>query len=106
MSEEKVELDIKITEELQKEGNVRDFVRAVQELRKNKNLMPADKVELLVETDEKGKEFLTSVIEKIKKFIIIDDAFTIENEMLTPTMKTRRHQVKKVFGDQLEKLYF
>jgi long-chain acyl-CoA synthetase len=47
-----------------------------------------------------------SIIEKIKKFIIIDDAFTIENEMLTPTMKTRRHQVKKVFGDQLEKLYF
>ena len=47
-----------------------------------------------------------SVIEKIKKFIIIDDPFTIENEMLTPTMKTRRHQVKKVFGDQLEKLYF
>ena len=47
-----------------------------------------------------------SIIEKIKKFIIIDDPFTIENEMLTPTMKTRRHQVKKVYGDQLEKLYF
>ena len=47
-----------------------------------------------------------SIIEKIKKFIIIDDPFTIENQMLTPTMKIRRHQVKKVFGDQLEKLYF
>ena len=47
-----------------------------------------------------------SIIEKIKKFIIIDSPFTIENEMLTPTMKIRRHQVKKVFGDQLEKLYF
>ncbi len=43
-----------------------------------------------------------SIIEKIKKFIIIDSPFTIENEMLTPTMKIRRHQVKKVFGDQLE----
>ena len=47
-----------------------------------------------------------SIIEKIKKFIIIDDPFTIENEMLTPTMKIRRHQVKNIFGDQLEKLYF
>jgi long-chain acyl-CoA synthetase len=47
-----------------------------------------------------------SIIEKIKKFIIIDVPFTIENEMLTPTMKIRRHQVKKAFGDQLEKLYF
>ena len=47
-----------------------------------------------------------SIIEKIKKFIIIDDLFTIENQMLTPTMKIRRHQIKKVFGEQLEKLYF
>ncbi len=47
-----------------------------------------------------------SIIEKIKKFIIIDDPFTIENLMLTPTMKIRRHQIKKVFGEQLEKLYF
>lgn len=46
------------------------------------------------------------IIEKIKKFIIIDDPFTIENQMLTPTMKIRRHQIKKVFGEQLEKLYF
>ena len=47
-----------------------------------------------------------SIIEKIKKFIIIDDPFTIENQMLTPTMKIRRHQIKKIFGEQLEKLYF
>jgi long-chain acyl-CoA synthetase len=47
-----------------------------------------------------------SIIEKIKRFIIIDTPFTVENEMLTPTMKIRRHQVKKIFGDQLEKLYF
>ena len=47
-----------------------------------------------------------SIIEKIKKFIIIDDPFTIENQMLTPTMKIRRHQIKKVFDEQLEKLYF
>jgi long-chain acyl-CoA synthetase len=47
-----------------------------------------------------------SIIEKIKKFIIIHDPFTIENQMLTPTMKIRRHQIKKVFGEQLEKLYF
>ena len=47
-----------------------------------------------------------SIIEKIKKFIIIDTPFSVENEMLTPTMKIRKHQVKKIFEDQLEKLYF
>jgi isoleucyl-tRNA synthetase len=65
--ETEVELDTGITKELQKEGNVRDFVRAVQELRKNKNLVPDDTVELLAETDDESKEFLDSVSEEIKK---------------------------------------
>ena len=65
--ETEVELDTEITKELQKEGNARDFIRAVQELRKNKNLVPSDSIELLVETDEEGKEFLDSVSEQIKK---------------------------------------
>jgi isoleucyl-tRNA synthetase len=65
--EEEVKLDTEITEELQKEGNARDFIRAVQELRKNKNLVPSDVIELLVETDDIGKEFLDSVSNEIKK---------------------------------------
>lgn len=65
--ETEVELDTNITPELQKEGNARDFIRAVQELRKEKKLLPADEINLLVETDEVGKEFLNSVSEEIKK---------------------------------------
>ena len=73
------------------------LVVVAKELEDRKN-----KIQLII--DKVNNEL--SIIEKIKKFIIIDDPFTIENEMLTPTMKIRRHQVKKVFGDQLEKLYF
>ena len=62
------------------------------------------KNKIKVSIDKVNQEL--SIIEKIKKFIIIDDPFTIENQMLTPTMKIRRHQIKKVFGEQLEKLYF
>lgn len=65
--EDEVQLDIKITEELQKEGNIRDLIRAIQELRKEKKLMPIDEINLLVETDEKGKEFINSVLAEIKK---------------------------------------
>ena len=46
-----------------------------------------------------------SVIEKVRNFIIIDNEFTIENEMMTPTMKVRRFVVKERYGKQLEKLY-
>ena len=46
-----------------------------------------------------------SVIEQVRKFILIDHEFTIENNMMTPTMKVKRYKIKGVFGDQLEKLY-
>ena len=46
-----------------------------------------------------------SVIEQVRKFILIDHEFTIENSMMTPSMKVRRFVVKDKYGDQLEKLY-
>jgi len=46
-----------------------------------------------------------SIIEQIRKFILIDEEFTIENDMMTPTMKVKRFKIKNIFGDKLEKLY-
>ena len=46
-----------------------------------------------------------SVIEQVRKFILIDHEFTIENSMMTVSMKVRRFVVKDKYGDQLEKLY-
>ena len=46
-----------------------------------------------------------SVIEQVRKFILIDHEFTIENSMMTVSMKVRRFAVKDKYGDQLEKLY-
>ncbi len=42
---EGVELDTNITEELAEEGKVRDIIRAIQEMRKEKNLKPSDEME-------------------------------------------------------------
>jgi len=46
-----------------------------------------------------------SIIEKIKKFFIISEQFTIENEMLTPTLKLKRYKIIKKYKDDFEKLY-
>ncbi len=46
-----------------------------------------------------------SVVERVRRLQIAPEAFTIENEMMTPTMKLRRHVVKEVYGDALERLY-
>ena len=46
-----------------------------------------------------------SVIEKVRRFIVADAPFTVENEQLTPSLKIRRHVIKAAYGDRLEGLY-
>ena len=46
-----------------------------------------------------------SVIERIRRFIVADAPFAIENEQLTPSMKIRRHVIGKAYGERLEALY-
>ena len=46
-----------------------------------------------------------SVIERIRRFAVTREAFTIENDMMTPSMKIRRHVIRERYGDVLESLY-
>ena len=46
-----------------------------------------------------------SVVEKVRRFIIADAPFSIENEQLTPSMKIRRHVIGAAYGDRLNALY-
>ena len=46
-----------------------------------------------------------SVIERVRRFILADEPFSIENEQLTPSLKIRRHVIGKVYGDRLDALY-
>jgi long-chain acyl-CoA synthetase len=46
-----------------------------------------------------------SVIEKVRRFILADEAFTVDNQQLTPSIKIRRHVLKQIYGERLEALY-
>ena len=46
-----------------------------------------------------------SVIERVRRFIIADEPFTTDNEQLTPSLKIRRHVIKKVYGERLDAFY-
>jgi long-chain acyl-CoA synthetase len=46
-----------------------------------------------------------SVIERVRRFILADAPFTIENEQLTPSLKIRRHVLKQAYGERLDALY-
>ncbi len=60
-----------------------------------------EKIKLIIENINKN---LTS-IEKIKKFVLIHEEFTIENGMLTPTLKLKRKEIIKNYKQHLENLY-
>jgi long-chain acyl-CoA synthetase len=46
-----------------------------------------------------------SVVEKVRRFIVADAPFTVENEQLTPSIKIRRHVIGAVYGERLAALY-
>ena len=65
----------------------------------------------LVSSAEKIKEEIEKInknlskIEKIKKFFIIKEQFTIENNMMTPTLKLKRYKIVNKYKTELEKLF-
>jgi long-chain acyl-CoA synthetase len=65
-----------------------------------KNLL-RDKIQEEIEKINKN----LSKIEKIKKFFIINEQFTIENGMLTPTLKLKRYKIIQKYKNEFEKLY-
>ncbi len=46
-----------------------------------------------------------SPTEKVRRFIVAREPFTVENQMMTPTFKIRRHAIKAAYGEELERLY-
>ncbi|WP_272800212.1 AMP-dependent synthetase/ligase [Sphingobium sp. AntQ-1] len=46
-----------------------------------------------------------SVLERVRRFILADEPFGIDNEEMTPSMKIRRHVIRKRYADRLDALY-
>jgi isoleucyl-tRNA synthetase len=66
---EEVVLDTTITPELKAQGDLRDLVRFVQDMRKKQGLAPKDKVVLFIETDTQGQAFVEHYSVEFKKTV-------------------------------------
>jgi long-chain acyl-CoA synthetase len=78
-----------------KGGGTCDFQRLAEN--------PEYRAALMAAVERVNKDL--SVTERVRRFILADGPFTIENEQLTPSMKTRRHVLKQVYGERLDALY-
>ena len=64
---------------------------------------PAYRAALQAAVDRTNKDL--SVTERVRRWIVADGPFTIENEQLTPSLKIRRHVLRQVYGERLDALY-
>jgi len=46
-----------------------------------------------------------SAIERIRRFAVLPEGFTIDNGMLTPSLKIRRHKIRERWPQEIAKLY-
>jgi long-chain acyl-CoA synthetase len=69
----------------------------------NNNFKNIDNKIIEAEIEKINKQL--SKIEKIKKFFIIDNQFSIENGYMTPTLKLKRFKIIKEYKKELENLY-
>jgi len=64
-------------------------------------LKDKEKINVVIELVNKK----LTLVEKIKKIQLIDENFSIENGLLTPTMKVKRKKVTEKYKKELENLY-
>lgn len=65
--------------------------------------LPAFRAAIMAAVDRVNTQVATT--EKVRKITLTPDAFTTDNEMLTPSLKIRRHVIRQVYGERIDGLY-
>lgn len=68
-----VEINTTLTEELREEGNYRELIRFIQEIRKKNKLNPNDIISLEVQTEEKGKQLIDKFRDSLLKAVVAEN---------------------------------
>jgi long-chain acyl-CoA synthetase len=73
----------------------------VEQLCSNKEV----KTEIMAEIAKLCKEHKLNSLEKPKDIFLSAEAFSVENNILTPTFKLKRNACRQVYGKQVEDMY-
>ena len=81
-------------------GDKKNYLIALLVLNKEVNCEVSRINKIISKTNEK-----LSQIEKIKKFHVVNEHFSIENGLLTPTLKVKRNKVIQKYINEIENLF-
>ncbi len=82
-------------------GDNKPFLVALLVLHNEKKSLTDEEIKHEIEKINKN----LSKIENIKKFFVVNEKFSIENGMLTPTLKLKRFKIIQKYKNSFEKLY-
>ena len=82
-------------------GDNKPFLVALLVLNEEKKSSTDEEIKFEIEKINKK----LSKIENIKKYFTINEKFSIENGMLTPTLKLKRYKIIQKYKNSFEKLY-
>jgi len=82
-------------------GDSKPYLVALLVLNDEKKILSEEEIKIEIEKINKK----LSKIENIKKFFTINEKFSIENGMLTPTLKLKRYKIINKYKSNFENLY-
>ena len=87
--------------EFLKEKNINCDESNIENYFKDSNLIK----EIISDMDKFGRKNGLKGFEVVKKIILFKEGFTIENDLITPTLKLKRHNLKMRFNNDILELY-
>lgn len=66
---------------------------------------PAAKTAMIEELAKTGKEAKLKGFEMVKSLHLVEEHFTVENDLMTPSMKLKRPQLQKAYQKELDAMY-
>ncbi len=72
---------------------------------KPSSLVEKDEIKKLFEKEFKAYSRKAAAHEKVRGFRLVQEPFTVENGMMTPTLKLKRKAIKAAYGELIEDMY-
>ncbi len=68
-------------------------------------MLAQDEIKALFDKEFRAYSRKAAAHEKIRGFRLLEEAFTVENNMMTPTLKLKRKEIEKTYAHLIEEMY-